>query len=362
MAARTLQFFGDICLENIREGAFAYGPLLQREMTGALNIGNLESPLTTSSVEKSHQAHVLHCRPEESISFVKDFQVVSLANNHIQDFYYQGIDDTRKWLDECNIRYFGIGRSQSEALRPLRMDFDGLKVAFIGASRYANATRQMQGTGVERLAWLKREIRELKEEGYMGVLFFHWGYMYQRLPAPRERRIAHKCIDYGADLVLGAHSHVFQAHERYNGKEIWYGLGNFVFHPEVASVLSERGDRRVFESFFLKVDVEGGKVVGCAPQWYRIESGRVELLADDESLPLRQELERCTSELNNGSLHYRRMYYRQAVNIARQNKKMRHEFQMAKKTTLREKLKIYTDFNLQDVCNRLAALVPWLFK
>lgn len=363
MTAKVIQFFGDICLENITEGAFAYGPLLEKEMGGTvINVGNLESPLTSSREEKQHQAHILHCLPEKAIGLLRPFRIVSLANNHIQDFFNKGIEDTRCWLDKYGIQYFGVGKSQEEAIQPLCMDFDGLRIAFIGASRYANASAQKQGTSVERLGILRSLIYKLKQEGWSVVMFFHWGYLYQRLPSPREVRIAHKCIDYGADLVLGAHSHVFQAHERYRGKEIWYGLGNFIFHPQVASVLSDKGDRRVLESFFLRVEFDGGRVISCLPMWYRIANKYVEMIPHEISQPLEQELACCSADLVGGGLHYRRMYYRQAVKIAKQSRKMRHEFQMAERISWKDKLKIYMDFNFQDVCNRVAALFPCFFR
>jgi poly-gamma-glutamate synthesis protein (capsule biosynthesis protein) len=36
-------------------------------------------------------------------------------------------------------------------------------------------------------------------------------------------------IDAGADLVIGNHAHWAGAMELYNGRPIWYALGNFVF-------------------------------------------------------------------------------------------------------------------------------------
>ena len=42
-------------------------------------------------------------------------------------------------------------------------------------------------------------------------------------------------VDQGADLILGAHPHVLQKRENYNGVDIVYSLGNFCFggndHP-----------------------------------------------------------------------------------------------------------------------------------
>ena len=36
-------------------------------------------------------------------------------------------------------------------------------------------------------------------------------------------------IDAGFDLIIGMHPHVLQGYEVYNGKYIFYSLGNFVF-------------------------------------------------------------------------------------------------------------------------------------
>jgi len=41
--------------------------------------------------------------------------------------------------------------------------------------------------------------------------------------------LAHQLIDEGADLVIGSHPHVVQGIENYQGKKIYYSLGNFVF-------------------------------------------------------------------------------------------------------------------------------------
>ena len=51
------------------------------------------------------------------------------------------------------------------------------------------------------------------------------------LPASNSRQtdFARAAIDYGADLVIGHHPHVVQTMEQYQGKYIFYSLGNFVF-------------------------------------------------------------------------------------------------------------------------------------
>ena len=46
---------------------------------------------------------------------------------------------------------------------------------------------------------------------------------------PEQKAAARAAIDGGAALVVGAHPHVLQVSERYNGGFIAYSLGNFVF-------------------------------------------------------------------------------------------------------------------------------------
>lgn len=41
--------------------------------------------------------------------------------------------------------------------------------------------------------------------------------------------IAHKMVNYGADLIIGSHGHVPKPIEVYNGKLIIYCLGNLIF-------------------------------------------------------------------------------------------------------------------------------------
>ena len=55
-------------------------------------------------------------------------------------------------------------------------------------------------------------------------------------PAAFLKIFAHKCIDAGADAVLGHGPHELRGIEIYQGKLIFYSLGNFVFQTETVSV------------------------------------------------------------------------------------------------------------------------------
>ena len=58
---------------------------------------------------------------------------------------------------------------------------------------------------------------------------FHGGIECDYESNSRTEAFAHSAVDCGADIVLGAHPHVVQGIEVYNGKVICYSLGNFSF-------------------------------------------------------------------------------------------------------------------------------------
>ncbi len=51
-------------------------------------------------------------------------------------------------------------------------------------------------------------------------------------PSPQLRNFYHSLVDAGADVVHGHHAHVPQGWETYQGKPIFYGLGNFVVNVD----------------------------------------------------------------------------------------------------------------------------------
>ena len=61
------------------------------------------------------------------------------------------------------------------------------------------------------------------------IVFPHWGVEYTTKVTAQQRRLGHAAIDAGADMVIGNHSHWAGAVEIYEGRPIWYALGNFVF-------------------------------------------------------------------------------------------------------------------------------------
>lgn len=87
----------------------------------------------------------------------------------------------------------------------------------------------------------ERNIREAKKTHDYVVTSLHSHQFRARLEHEVDYYVAefaHRCIDAGADAVIGTGNHLLKGIEIYKGKPIFYCLGNFLFHPEYVKRIS----------------------------------------------------------------------------------------------------------------------------
>jgi poly-gamma-glutamate synthesis protein (capsule biosynthesis protein) len=179
-----------------------------------LTIANLETTLTDSK-NRAVKKFKFAGKPEYRNMLVNNgIDAVNLANNHIMDYLEQGYQDTMANLNQACIGFFG------EDIRLVK-DIKGVKVGMLGYQGWSN-----NGAFKTRVS---KDIAELKEQAKIVVVSFHWGNEGVNYPNNAQMDLGRFSIDCGADLVLGHHPHVIQGIENYNGKNIVYSLGNFVF-------------------------------------------------------------------------------------------------------------------------------------
>ncbi len=180
-------------------------------------------------------------------------EAVSFGNNHRLDYGQQGSDDTVAAFEEAGIVYAydnitGIYETQ------------GIRIGFVSVNEVYD------GNVVE--AYLEDGIRYLREEEQVNLVIAccHWGEERENYPEDYQKELGHKCIDWGADLVLGAHAHVLQGVEVYKERFIVYGLANFCFG---GNRNPKDKDTMIFQQTFTFVDgvkQEGqeAKVIPCS--------------------------------------------------------------------------------------------------
>lgn len=180
-----------------------------------MTIVNFEGTLTFSN-DRVEKAFNMKGDPEYvSILTAGSVEVVSLGNNHHMDYGQKGHDDTVAALEGAGIPYAfdnQVGYYEEK----------GVKVGFVSVNEVYD------GKKVE--TYLEEGISRLRAEGMdLVIACCHWGIERNHNIEAYQQELGRKCIDWGADLVLGHHPHVLQGIECYNGKYIVYSLGNFCF-------------------------------------------------------------------------------------------------------------------------------------
>lgn len=169
------------------------------------------------------------------ISYVKNltdagFDLLSMANNHVNDFGQEAVESTEKVLSANGIKYSGLrGRSSVASI-----ERQGKKIGYVafGHSRGTQSILDFEE--------VRRVVKGLKDTVDIVVVSFHGGGegpKYAHVPHGSEmcfgenrgnvEKFAHAAIDAGADIVYGHGPHVPRAMELYNNHLIMYSLGNF---------------------------------------------------------------------------------------------------------------------------------------
>ena len=74
-----------------------------------------------------------------------------------------------------------------------------------------------------------KAVKRVDRKVDLTVVQTHWGVELETRPNAAQVPLGHRLIDAGADIIFGGHSHRMQPLEIYQGKPIFWSLGNFVW-------------------------------------------------------------------------------------------------------------------------------------
>ena len=209
--------------------------------------------------------------------------VASIANNHALDYGITGMKDTISYLKDAGITPIGAGETEDEAHQAVVQDINGRKITilnYMDSNNFAEysydvmpyANGSSPGYSAYDSADVQKQIGENNDSDLI-IAYLHFGNEYSNSPNEDQVRIAHELIDYGADVVIGSHPHVTQGIEMYNGKPIFYSLGNFIF---------DQSNPATHSAYFVQIDLVGGTgectvypiyISNYLPQYMDAESG-----------------------------------------------------------------------------------------
>ena len=209
---------------------FCIDPFLKR---ADAVVANLEGPITDSpsrsvgSLPGSPNNFIFTFpRTTGQLLYDHHIRIVNYGNNHILNFGVSGLDNTEKVLDDAGVAYFGQAAGRNWVYRT---SIGGVPLEFINYNEFS-AQRGAASTTIA-------QILSAKGDGYLPVVYTHWGIEYETTAPQYLRDLAHRFVDAGAVAVVGSHPHVVQDHEIYTSTSlgtshsapIYYSLGNFIF-------------------------------------------------------------------------------------------------------------------------------------
>lgn len=201
-------------------------------MGASLFVINHEMTLTNSSQELKKRG--AHLKADVGVANGLKSLGVGLcctANNHIIDFGRDGIRDTQNALKKAGIKYIGSGLNASSVCKSQLIQVADKKVCIynVADNEFNEVSENHFGVNVFDPFETFDEIREIKKECDYLIVVFHGGVERYRYPTPMLKKICHKMVDCGADLVTCQHSHCIGSVDMYHNAYILYGQGNFLF-------------------------------------------------------------------------------------------------------------------------------------
>jgi hypothetical protein len=217
---------------QINRNAFTeFMPLLSK---ADLVLGNLEGPITDANTPRKPyvpgRSYSFHY-PIETAQVLKkaNFHILSIANNHAQDYGPTGFADTQRHLTAAGIEHTGL--KGSYIIRPVK----GIKIGVIALAHYPMYNNVLEIDATAKL------VAEVRAKSDLVILFYQLGGegdAYAMITNEDEvflgeqrgnaRKFAAAMIKAGAGALIAHGPHLVRAAECINGVPVLHSIGNFV--------------------------------------------------------------------------------------------------------------------------------------
>ena len=272
-----------------------------------LRIINLETSVTSCEEYWKGKGINYRMHPENIPCLTRaGIDACTLANNHVLDWGYTGLEETLTTLREAGVKTCGAGATLELAAAPAQMvlagkgtvhlfgvgvDSSGIPQSW-RASRNRPGVNLLQDLSAATAEHLAAQIRGVKSTGDTVIVSLHWGENWNFEVTLEEMEFAHRLIDAGGvDIVHGHSSHHVKGIEIYHGSLVIYGCGDFINDYEGIRGFEEfRGDLALM--YFVEVDAATGKFAGLSMVPTRMRKFRVQLASASEAAWLTGTLNR----------------------------------------------------------------------
>lgn len=194
---------------------------------------------------------------QDSPAFIENLgvNIIMLANNHMMDQDKEGCEASIKAFKKDTL-IIGAGNFK-DAYNLHVIEKNGIKVGLL-----CLVHKEFGALGLDSkfsdygTAWINHPlvnkiVLNAKKECDLLVVLPHAGVEDVVVPLPEWRARYKEFIDMGADVVIGSHPHTPQGWEEYNGKKIFYSLGNFFFQ-----LFSNQHGENWYKGLIIEMDID----------------------------------------------------------------------------------------------------------
>lgn len=170
------------------------------------------------------------------------FDVITMANNHLLDMGVDGLEESiRFWnkkAEENDLTVLGAYLNEEDSENIRIREVNGIKIAFLAYAEHLNGFSIPDDSPIRVVMnseedVIERQIKAAKEMADAVIVSAHWGAEDTNIVSDDRKELAKKMVDWGADVILGCHTHTAQTMEwipRDDGTKgfVYYSMGNFV--------------------------------------------------------------------------------------------------------------------------------------
>ncbi len=238
-------------------------------------IVNLETSVTSSDAYWPGKAIHYRMHPQNvGCLTAAGIDVCVLANNHVLDFGYAGLDETLRVLEHVGIRTAGAGLDLDQARRPAIIEVSGASgsrrvIVFSCGSESSGIPAEWAATasrpGVDLLEDLSDaaadsildRVRRVTRPGDVVIASIHWGSNWGYDVPESHVRFASRLLHGEVDIVHGHSSHHPRPMHIINGKLALFGCGECINDYEgIGGYEAFRGDLVLM--YFPTIDPDTG--------------------------------------------------------------------------------------------------------
>ena len=196
---------------------------LKKKLSSTITIANLEAAVTNTNLDKDLDI-MQFVQSSESLKSTSFINAFSLANNHINDLGFNGIDETKKILSSMGYSYFGLKS------RPF---FEKSNYRVIGAATYLNIDISCPEKDAPVLTsdggfWADLESWLDTPANMVNIIYLHIGTIFNAFPSHVHlETIKRLANNPKIDFIVTSHSHCIGGFLPVDGAKTCFNLGDF---------------------------------------------------------------------------------------------------------------------------------------